>query len=419
MINRAQQPEVLPVAHIDFVKPQVFDITEDVHLLWMKNVANDTVRLDLYFNAGINCGAQSVSAIVHGLLFSGTAEKSSVEIHEGIDALGGFLDTDLSFETAIVSVYCLREHLTKITALVAEAINGLSFRENEVEDSLRSMGQKYRENQQKVRHVAQQQFRKALFESHAAYSTLSEEKDFNQTDIATLKRFFREQYLQGLTRITLVGNVEQDDVDALIDQFGKWAVEKRPEYGDGFATNQRRLHFPVNGAVQTAIRMGRILYSKKHPDYIGFQFLNTILGDYFGSRLMSNIREDKGYTYGIGSAVMELHHSGYFVIVTEVGTDVCDAALQEIRNELEKLQNELIPEEELELVRNYMLGQILKSADGPYAMMDMFNSVDMYGLDLGFYDNVLHQIRTMDAERIRELARQYLNWDDFLVVTAG
>lgn len=419
MMHRHTQPTVHPVQHIDFIKPHIFDVTEDVRLLWMKDVPNDTVRLDLFFDAGIMRGDKSIPAIVHSLLFSGTATKSSVEIHESIDALGGFLDTDLSFETAVVSIYCLRENLDRIALLVGDAINGLSFRESEVEDTLRSMGQKFRENQQKVRNVSQQQFRRLLFESHEDYSTLAQAEDFDEVNYAAMKRYFKDHYLNGLTRITLVGNVEQDSVDALIDLFGKWAVDRQPEFGKSFETTQKRNHFPVDGAVQTAIRMGKMMFPKSHPDYIGFQFLNTILGDYFGSRLMSNIREDKGYTYGIGSVIMELHNDGYFVIVTEVGKEVTDATLTEIQFELKRLQEEPVPAEELDLVRNYMLGQLLKSADGPYAMLDMYNSVDMYGIDLGFYDRAIAEIRAMQPERLQELAKTHLNWEDFLIVTAG
>lgn len=419
MSFRQQQPEVKQVAHIDFVKPLVFDVTPDVRLLWMKDVPNDTVRLDLFFDAGISRAGKSIPSIVHSLLFSGTPEHSSVEIHESIDALGGFLDTDLSYETAVVSIYCLKEYLPEITQLVASAITGMCFRESEVEDTLRSMGQKFRENQQKVRYMAQQQFRKLLFESHSDYSTLSQGNDFESPDIPEMKRFFKTCYLNGLTRMTLVGNVEQDTVDALIDLFGKWSMDSKPVYGSNFSTTQKRAHFPVEGALQTALRMGKILFPKQHPDYIGFQFLNTILGDYFGSRLMSNIREDKGYTYGIGSAIMELQNDGYFVIVTEVGKEVTDATLTEIATELRRLREEPVGQEELELVRNYMLGQLLKSADGPYAMLDMYNSVDMHGLDLAFYDYAIAEIRSMTAQRLQELAQKYLKWEDFLIVTAG
>ena len=134
---------------------------------------------------------------------------------------------------------------------------------------------------------------------------------------------------------------------------------------------------------------------------------------------MSNIREDKGYTYGIGSMVAELHETGYFLIATEVGKDVKDAALEEIKKELKLLQEELVDEEELALVKNYMLGQLLKSADGPYSMTDLFLSVEPHGLDLDFYNKSIDALHEITPERIQELAKRYLNWEDFTIVAAG
>lgn len=419
MMNRSKQPHTQQVEHIAFIKPQLFDVTQQVKLLWMKDVSNDTVRLDLFFDAGITRGAQSIPSIVHSLLFSGTATHSSVELHERIDALGGFLDTDISFENAVVSIYCLREHLMKIAQIVSEAINGLAFRENEVTDTLQSLKQQFLVNQQKVKNTAQQQFRKALFESNEDYSTIAVQSDFETPQVFQYKKFLQHYYLSGMTRMTLVGNVENDTVDALIDLFGKWAKDGKPTYALDFVLTPKRIDFPKEDALQTAIRMGRFLFPKSHPDYIEFQVLNTILGDYFGSRLMSNIREDKGYTYGIGSAIMELQHEGYFVVVTEVGKEVSEATLTEIKHEFDRLKSEPVSPEELELVKNYMLGQLLKSADGPYAMLDMYNSVDMYDLTLDFYDQAIHKIKQMTTERVQELAQQYLNWDEFLIVTAG
>lgn len=419
MSSRNQQPETKQVDHISFVKPHIFDVTPHVKMLWMKEVPNETVRLDLFFDAGITRANKSIPAIVHSLLLSGTHELSSVEIHEKIDSLGGFLDTDISFETAVVSIYCLREHIRQISNIVADAIQGLAFRETEVEDVLRSMRQQYAVNQQKVKYVAQQQFRKHLFASNPDYATISEESDYDEGNVSAYKKFWKEHYLQGLTRITLVGDLEQDEVDALIDLFGKWAVDGKVQHAGDFSFHAERIGFPKDEAVQCAVRMGRFLFPKSHPDYIDFQVLNTILGDYFGSRLMSNIREDKGYTYGIGSGVMDMNKTGYFVIVTEVGKEVLDKTLHEIKFELERLQNEPVPEDELDLVKNYMLGQLLKSADGPYAMLDMYNGVDMYDLNLDFYDRAIRQIKEITPARIRELAQQYLNFEDFLIITAG
>ncbi len=173
------------------------------------------------------------------------------------------------------------------------------------------------------------------------------------------------------------------------------------------------------GAVQTAIRIGMPLFNKSNKEFIDFQILQTILGDYFGSRLMSNIREDKGYTYGIGSAILESYLAGSFIIATEVGSEFVNDTLNEIKKEIERLSNEIIPEDELNLVRNYLLGQLLKSADGPNSLMDLYLGVDMHGLNLDYYNDVIYRINTISSEELKKLAKKYLKWNNLSIITAG
>ncbi len=134
---------------------------------------------------------------------------------------------------------------------------------------------------------------------------------------------------------------------------------------------------------------------------------------------MKNIREDKGYTYGIGSFISELNNSGYLIIATEVGKEFMQQTIDEIRKEVEILQKDLIGEDELNLVRSYLLGQTLKSADGPYATMDLFLAVEQHGMNLEFYNKYIHKIRTIQAEELRDMANKYLKWETLNIITAG
>ena len=143
------------------------------------------------------------------------------------------------------------------------------------------------------------------------------------------------------------------------------------------------------------------------------------MGDYFGSRLMKNIREDKGYTYGIGSAIAETGGSGYFIIGSEVGIQHRESALKEIQNELEKLCSKKMSHKELELVKNYLLGQMLKAADGPYAMMDLFLSVDTYTLNMDYYNEFIERIHQINPKEIMSISQKYLKWDTMSVVSVG
>jgi predicted Zn-dependent peptidase len=134
---------------------------------------------------------------------------------------------------------------------------------------------------------------------------------------------------------------------------------------------------------------------------------------------MANIREDKGYTYGIGSMVAEYNNLGYFMIATEVGKKVKEATLNEIKFEIERLKTELIDEEELDLIKNYLLGQLLKSADGPYSMMDLYLSAEAQGLDFNFYNRAIEELHSVTPKRLQELAIKYLVWEEMTIVSAG
>ncbi len=413
------QPEVQEIEHIPFTEPLIFDVTPSVKLLWMKEVANDTARLELYFDAGLIREKNSIPKIVKALLLSGTNDQSSTEIQEEIDGRGGFIDIDLGTEYAIINIYCLKDQLLPIANQVFIAIQNLAFKDSEIKDVLTSLSQDFKVSKQKVKSVVGEAFRLHSFQDQEEYSWKTELEDFSEPRPARYKTFWKEYYLNGLIRMTLVGNTEQDEVDALIDLFGKWCKVGKPEYGSDFQSTPSRIHIPVQDAVQTAIRIGNFSVSKNDPDRHSFGLINTILGGYFGSRLMTNIREDKGYTYGIGSGVMDYQNGTSFVIMTEVGNEVVDATLTEIKNEIERLKTEILPQEELTLVKNYMMGQLLRSADGPYAMLDLYNSVDMHDLTLDYYDQAILKINSITAEEIREMARKHLNWDDFVITTAG
>jgi predicted Zn-dependent peptidase len=165
--------------------------------------------------------------------------------------------------------------------------------------------------------------------------------------------------------------------------------------------------------------MGLPIINRTHPDFPALQVLNTVLGGYFGSRLMANIREDKGYTYGIGSGMSSLKHSGSLFIATEVGADVCQSAITEIEKEVNLLKSELIPDDELSLVRNFMMGSLLGSLENVFSHADKFKNLYFSGLDYDYYDRYVSTIKTVTAVQLKQLAEQYLNADQFYKVVVG
>jgi predicted Zn-dependent peptidase len=418
MINRTLTPELNEIDQIDFIKPSIFDVSSSVKLYSMCEVPNQTSRLDLYFNAGTILGDIGTASFVNSLLLSGTNTKTSIEINNEMDSLGAFFESSVSNENALVSIYALKENMLAVLSILKDAIENVAFLEHEVIELVNDRKQKFRIGMEKVSYLAQRTFQQKLF-NHPIYGRIAEESDFENVSISTLKRFHKDHYLHGLTKVVLIGAFSTDEIDEVIDMTGNWAIDALPTFNEKCQNEPSKTHVNKEQAVQTAIRVGRMLFNKKDPDFIDFQILNTILGDYFGSRLMTNIREDKGYTYGIGTMVAELTEMGYFLVATEVGSDKKDATLHEIQYEFKRLQTELVSEEELQLVKNYMLGQLLKSADGPYAMMDLFLHVEPFNIGLEYYNQCIESINTITPERIKELAINYLNWNKMTIVTAG
>jgi predicted Zn-dependent peptidase len=173
------------------------------------------------------------------------------------------------------------------------------------------------------------------------------------------------------------------------------------------------------GSMQSAIRIGRQMVGKQHPDYNRFILLNTILGGYFGSRLMSNLREDKGFTYGVSSFVANFLHNGYFSIATEVNAEHTEAALDEIYKEIKLLREKRLDEEELGLVKNYIYGTFLRNFDGPFALAERFKAVKDFGLGFAYYKTSLNEIMTINPAQLMKTANKYLQKEDLCQLVVG
>jgi predicted Zn-dependent peptidase len=166
-------------------------------------------------------------------------------------------------------------------------------------------------------------------------------------------------------------------------------------------------------SVQGSIRIARHFPNRHHPDFAPTQVLNNIFGGFFGSRLMSNIREDKGYTYGIHSYLQTHMQQSAWLVSTDAGKDVCSATMAEVYKEMAILRDELVDIEELNLVKNYMLGSLLGDVDGPFQIIGRWKSYVLNGVTEEYFYNTINTVRAVQPEQIKDLANQYLKEEDF------
>ncbi len=316
----------------------------------------------------------------------------------------------------------MNKHLEKILELAREILFSPVFPLKELRTLMKKRFRSFLVNMEKVNNLATDQFFESIFGKHHPYGRRIVPDDFKSPDPSVLKDFHSAYYTPEKMAIIVSGKVHENISDLLNYYFGdiksdKTYIEEPCSYLE--KQKKRRIHIEKSGAVQTAIKIGSAAINKRHEDYPGLKILNVILGGYFGSRLMKNIREDKGYTYGIGSSVSSLNLSGFKVISTEVSNNFTQKAIDEIYSEISLLQRVPVEKEELKIVKNYMLGDMVRMFDGPFALAESFRSVWEFGLDNSYYYRLADKIKTIEPDEITAIAQTYYNIDELYEITAG
>ncbi len=424
-LNRKIQPAYKSIDKINIIKAECHKLNNNIPLYVINAGTEDVIRIDLIFDAGVWSNPKPlVATTTNALIGEGTHTLNSAEIHEKLDYYGAFINHLVNKDSASVSLYSLTKYLKETLPVFEDIVKNPSFPQKELDIYLKNKTQSFIVENEKVSTLSLRKFLNVNFGTKHPYGSALELKDFKNVDRKQLLDHHTRLYNANSCKIIVSGKLTNDTMTLLQRSFGNadWVNKNFKDSKKIYEIDEdkkKRHIIEKNDAIQSAIRIGKKTINKTHPDYAGLQVLNTVLGGYFGSRLMSNIREDKGYTYGIGSVVMSLKNSGIFSIITEAGADVTKETINEIYFELDKLNNELIKSEELNLVKNYMLGEILKIFDGPFSLADSFIGILEYGLDYDYFDNYIDTIKKITPEQLNILANKYFKKEEMYEVIAG
>ncbi|MBD3638403.1 MAG: insulinase family protein [Crocinitomicaceae bacterium] len=418
-MNRTVAPSYSQAQDLKLVLPEKIMLNHGVALYWLKDVPDASVKLEISWDAGSKYQDKHlVASFTSKMLLSGSENLSAKAISEEIDFYGGYAQQEMDKDHAGISLYGLAENIEAIFEVFEKAFALVSFPDSELQKELDISLNKFRVESQKVKTLCRRAFVKGLYGENTKYGQVASEEDFKKLQSADLLNYFNDKY-KFAPVIFLTGNVPDQFIDKLRLWTNHFKPIEQPHFSQDFSQTKGRVEIPKEGALQSAIRIGRLMFKKDHPDYYKFQLLNTILGGYFGSRLMTNIREEKGYTYGIGSGMAVLQDVGYFFVSTEVGSSVKEDAIKEVFHEFDRLKNELISADELVKVKNYMLGEFLRQADGPLHMMEIFKNIYFNRLPPTYYSDFIKAIHSATAEELMTLANKYLVRDAMVEVTAG
>lgn len=318
-------------------------------------------------------------------------------------------------ETATISLHGLSKHMDVLLPVVRELIVDSTMPQDELSTYVRNMKQRLAVSLKKCDFVAGRLIDAYLFGEQHPYGRYTRAEDFDSLTSDQLLQFYDQYYRNGEFMLFVAGKLPAHFQEELDRQFGDLPNRKvdRPLHAFRPADSKKyRVNNDPNG-VQGAIRLARPFPGRSHPDFQPTIVLNTLFGGFFGSRLMSNIREDKGYTYGIHSYLLNLMQSSGWMISTEAGKDVCEATIGEVYKEMALLREEPVDADELSLVKNYLMGSLLGDLDGPFQIIGRWKNLVLQGCTEEYFYDTIRTIRSITPEQLRDLAQRYLREEDF------
>lgn len=422
-LDRTQAPAFKAIDRFELLADTRSCLKNNIPLHCISAGEQDVLRVDITFEAGDWQQSKPLVASVTGnMLLEGSQQFGAAEIAEKLDYLGSHTSVSVGKHSASLSLYCLNKHLGESLRLVADVLHNPAFAEKELTTYRAKRKQQYLVDDSRVEIRSQKLFSNALFGSNHPYGAIPLATDYDEITRRDLEQFHAANYLPSHCSVLLAGRITDAQVQ-LVEQFigGTPSVLPRNEkqHQAPQSSAQQVIYEQRADAVQTSVRIGKPFITKTHPDYAGLQVLNTVLGGYFGSRLMQNIREDKGFTYGIGSGLLSNRYGGYFTVVTEVGAPVRQAAIAEIYKEITRLCTDLIPESELEVVRNYIIASTLRNFDGALATADSIKAILDYNLTVDYYYQLIHTAQSISPQQLRTLAEKYFGDGQFWEVSVG
>jgi zinc protease len=418
LLERKQAPPIVDAVNFDLkLKPcEKIVLRNGVEVYAINAGAEEVLSLEWVFFAGNSFEEQNlVAGTANFLIRNGTSQKNAFQINEHFEYYGSFLNRSCYNETATITLHCLTKHIGELLPVVKELITDSVMPEDELATYKQNMKQRLKVSLKKSDFIAGRLIDVYLYGEEHPYGRYSKAEDFDALQQPALFDFYKRYYQQGKLILFIAGKLPAKLEKLLNENFGDLpnnAIAPVKTMIQPSAEKKFRITNDAEG-VQGSIRIARPFPNRHHPDFLKVQVLNSLFGGFFGSRLMSNIREDKGYTYGIHSYLQNHIADSAWMISTEAGKDVCEAAITEVYKEMKDLREELVEDEELLLVRNYMMGSILGDLDGPFQIIARWKNIILNNLTEQYFYDSINTIKTIKAEEIQRLAQQYLNPEDF------
>jgi predicted Zn-dependent peptidase len=413
MLDRTQAPAAQPLAHFHLPAAHTFSLANHLKINYKAHQAQPAIQLLLVFEAGhVRAYQRGQAELYVQLLMEGTRKMSAEAFAQALADLGSYLDVNAIDTQVIFSLTTLKKFLAPSLELLLQLIQEPLLEEEALLMLKNIQIQNLKVQQEKTAFIANRLFRKAIFGQDSVFAQFAEIEDVEKITAQDLVNYHHEHILGKPFSIFMAGDIEQKELEIVNQYLGNLKIEDNhisPFSVESFENNEgSRFYLKKEGALQTSIRIGKRCIDKMHPDYVALRVLIGLLGGYFGSRLMQNLREEKGLTYGVQAQIGSIRGNTYFTIQTDVKKEKNQEALAEIYKEIERLKQETIPLAELDLFRNYLIGSFLGVLATPFQIMQQIKVLHDENLPADYYDTFIQKIKAITPQDLQRAAQTHL-----------
>lgn len=419
-MNRKEAPPITEAVNFTLnLKPyETLTLDNGLKVYTVNEGTQDIIQVEIVFSAGNWLEATNgIAAATNFLLKNGTIHKTAFEINEAFEYYGAFCSRHCYNETSTLSLHALTKYLDRLLPVMQELVCDSVFPAHELELYKQNSIQKLQVNLRNAEFVAGRLIDGYVYGEKHPYGVYTMPETLEHLNEEEIKAFYTNHYLNGEAVLFVSGKLPGNIFELLNRNFGSLSLRPATfQYPHREVNPAKEKKYRIENdpsSVQGAIRLARPFPSRHHPDFKKVMLLNGLFGGFFGSRLMANIREHKGYTYGIYSYIQNHLQQSAWLISTEAGKEVCEATIREVYKEMQLLTQKPVKKDELQLVKNYMMGTILGDLNGPFQIMSRWKNIILNRLDERYFYDSVKAIKETQAEELMELAQKYLRPEEF------
>jgi len=419
MLDRKIAPSFVKTNSLQLPDSIQIDLPSGLQLHHIAGVQQNVLKVEFLFRAGKWFESKvGLSGFTAQMLEKGTTQKSAVEISELLDQFGSHIEISSGFDFVSVSLYALKDKINQILPVFIDILSAPSFPEKEWVQMQNIAIQNLKVTEEKTSFLANKFIRKNIFGENHPYGYSVESHHINNISVHDMSEYFQSAFK--IDCIYIVGNFNDSEIEVFVKAFNQFTTSKNSftSIPKSF-TGPSYQHIEKKNSVQSSIRLGKKGLLKSHPEYFDLQILNHLLGGYFGSRLMKNIREEKGLTYGINSSISAFQNESLLMIGADVDKSNVALAVQEIKNELRKLRIEKVDSQELTVAKNHFIGSLQSDMANPFSVAEKIKNIQIFNLDKKFYQYLIDRVNQITPMEIKLAAESHFHEDSFLEVTVG